>query len=65
MRLVMASDIAAKIARCVGTGSTIAEVANLAHRMRGAAATIGGEDLRAVTTEIEVAAGGIVSCDTA
>jgi PAS domain S-box-containing protein len=42
------------LARLVESGS-MGEVADLAHRIRGAAATVGGEALQAVANEIELA----------
>jgi PAS domain S-box-containing protein len=47
--------------------SSVAELASVAHQIRGAAATIGGEALRAVATEMEAAAragnlGGARAC---
>src|SRR5277367_3409642 len=53
-----AQDMPAQVQSLVHSASagSIAEVASLAHQIRGAAATIGGEALRAVATEIELAA---------
>jgi HPt (histidine-containing phosphotransfer) domain-containing protein len=42
---------------CAAQAGCIEDVANLAHRIRGAAANIGGEALRQVATEIERLAG--------
>jgi PAS domain S-box-containing protein len=53
-----AQDMPAQMQLLVGSAEAdnLAELANLAHRVRGAAATIGGEALRTVATEIELAA---------
>lgn len=53
-----AQDMPAQVQSLVHSASagSIAEVASLAHQIRGAAATIGGEALRAVAAEIELAA---------